>query len=86
MSECKHVWELIFNPDNSFRRVVCKNCPEQMDDAEIEYRINERDALYEKAGKAFWEGHMRGRLYGQEAMSKESIVDCAKWLDALLTE
>ena len=23
-----------------------------------------RDELYEKTGKAFWEGHMRGRIYG----------------------
>ena len=86
MSECKHEWEIIYNPYHGFRRVVCKHCAEQMCDDEIESRLNERDTLYKKAGKAFWEGHMRGRLYGQEAMSKESIVDCAKWLDALLTE
>ena len=86
MSECKHVWELIFNPDNSFRRVVCRYCPEQMHDAEIENRLNERDKLYEKTGRAFWEGHMRGRLWGQEGISREEIVSCAKWIDALLED
>ena len=41
-----HEWELIFNPENSFRRVVCKHCPEQMHDAEIERRINKQETTW----------------------------------------
>jgi len=45
-----------------------------------------RDELYKKTGKAFWEGHIRGRIYGREGISKEEITACAKWLDALLAQ
>ena len=42
--QCKHVWELIFKPD-SFRRVRCKHCPEQMLDYDIERRLNATERL-----------------------------------------
>ena len=42
--QCKHEWQLIFKPD-SFRRVRCKHCPEQMLDYEIERRLNATERL-----------------------------------------
>ncbi len=44
MTEHVHEWELIFKPD-SFRRVRCKHCPEQMLDYDIERRLNATDRL-----------------------------------------
>ena len=44
MTEHVHEWELTFKPD-SFRRVRCKHCPEQMLDFEIEQRLNATERL-----------------------------------------
>ncbi len=44
MTEYVHEWELIFKLD-SFRRVRCKHCPEQMLDYDIERRLNATERL-----------------------------------------
>ena len=44
MAEHVHEWQLTFKPD-SFRRVRCKHCPEQMLDYDIERRLNATERL-----------------------------------------
>ena len=58
MTEHVHEWELVFKPD-SFRRVRCKYCPEQMLDFEIEQRLNEYETL--KADKRLLMHVVHGR-------------------------
>ena len=74
MTEHVHEWEIIFNPDHSFRRVVCKtiNCFEEMSDAEHEARLNATERLSARRVHGILEDK---KLYSQDVLALHEYAD-----------